>query len=133
MKTFKQFILEAATYNVPVVSIEKTQVDLDDPNTVNEINKNLSIVLSKDFANIGEGLNAAKKVLTMYGIELPKIDFNHEDKGKEVISIGQYKSSGESHFNVTGPFQEKNEHHNFIFTYELKDGKYDVHAEVHKK
>ena len=33
----------------------------------------LSIALSKDFANIGQGLNAAKKVLTMYGIELPEI------------------------------------------------------------
>ena len=131
MKTFKQFIFESGI-NVPVVSIEKTEVDLDNPNTVNEINKNLSIALSKDFANAGEGLNAAKKVLTMYGIELPKIDFNSEDKGSVKVLIGQYTSSGESHYNVTPPFSERNTNHSFTFTYELKDGRYDVHAEVHK-
>lgn len=132
MKTFKQFISEAGV-NVPVVSIEKTQVNINEPETVNEINKNLSIALSKDFVNCGEGLNAAKKVLTMYGIELPKIDFNHEGKGKVTVPISQFRSSGENHHNVTAPFGEKNEHHTFTFNYELKDGRYDVHAEVSRK
>ena len=131
MKTFKQFVSEV--YNVPVVSIDKRQVDLNDPETVNEINKNLAIALSKDFSNIGEGLNGAKKILTMYGIELPKIDFKDQKKGSIVVSIGQYKTSGESHSNISGPFQEKNENHNFKFTYELKDGVYDIHSEVVEK
>ena len=131
MKTFREFVSEA--YNVPVVTIDKTMVNLNDPETVNEINKNLSIVLSKDFSNIGEGLNSAKKVLTMYGIEVPKIDFKSETKGKATVSIGQYKTSGESDYNISGPFQEKNENHTFSFYFELKDGSYDVHAEVAKK
>lgn len=129
MKTFKEFISEIS-YNVPVVSIDKNQVDIDDENTVNELNKNLSIALSKDFSNSGEGLNAAKKILTMYGIELPEIDFKNKKEGSVSIPISQYKSSGESHFSVTAPFTEKNEKHKFTFNYSLKDGKYDVSAEV---
>jgi len=129
MKTFREFISEIS-YNVPVVSIDKNQVDIDDENTVNELNKNLSIALSKDFSNSGEGLNAAKKILTMYGIELPEIDFKNKKEGSVSIPISQYKSSGESHFNVTAPFTEKNEKHKFTFNYSLKDGKYDVSAEV---
>lgn len=131
MKTFKQFFTEI--YDVPVVSLEKNQVEIDDSETVNEINKNLQRILSRNFVNIGEGLNAAKKVLTMYGIELPQITFKDQRKGKISVDIGQYKSSGENHYNVTGPFQEKNENHKFIFNYELKDGSYDVHAEVQEK
>jgi hypothetical protein len=129
MKTFKEFISEIS-YNVPVVSIDKNQVDLDDENTVNELNKNLSIALSKDFSNSGEGLNAAKKILTMYGIELPEIDFKNKKEGSVSIPVSQYKSSGENHFDVTAPFTEKNEKHKFTFNYSLKDGKYDVSAEV---
>jgi len=131
LKSFKEFVMEL--HDVPVVSIEKTQVELDEPETVNEINKNLQIVLSKDFANIGEGLNACKKILTMYGIELPQINFKDQNKGKILVNIGQFKSSGENHHNITGPFQERNEHHTFTFTYELINGSYDVHAEVKQK
>lgn len=129
MKSFKEFISEMG-YHVPVISIEKTEVDLNDDNTVNEINKNLSIALSKDFSNAGEGLNSAKKVLTMYGIELPEINFEHKEKGSVSVPISQFKSSGESHFNITPPMSEKNEKHKFIFNYELEDGTYDVSAEV---
>lgn len=134
MKSFKTFFSELQeSYNVPVVSIEKTQVDLDNSETVNEINKNLSIALSKDFSSIEDGLNSAKKVLTMYGIELPKLEYKFARKGKISTEIGQYKSSGENIKDVTGPFREKNEFHNFSFEYELKDGKYDVKAEVKEK
>ncbi len=133
MKTFKEFIYEQ--YNVPIANVDKTEVDLNEPATVNEINKNLSIALSKDFSNIGDGLNAAKKILTMYGIELPQIHFKDLSKGKGVVTVpvGQFKSSGENHFNVTPPFGEKNEHHQFKFTYQLGNGVYDIHAEVTQK
>lgn len=134
MKSFKKFFSELQeSYNVPVVSIEKTQVELNDPETVNEINKNLSIVLSRDFSSIEDGLNSAKKVLTMYGIELLKLEYKRDRKGKISTEIGQYKSSGENIKDVTGPFREKNEFHKFSFYYELKDGKYDVKAEVEEK
>lgn len=130
MKTFKQFYEEIIAGNVPVVSIEKNQVDLDDEETVNEVNRNLSLVLSKDFANATEGLNAARKILSMYGIELGDVNLKNDRKGKLTIPISQYKSSGESTIRITPPFFEKDARHEFTFIYELKDGKYDVHAEI---
>lgn len=131
MKSFKKLLSEL--YNVPVVTLEKNQVDLEEPETVNEINKNLSIALERNFSNIGEGLNAAKKVLTMYGIELPKIHFKDQRKGKYSVPIGQYKSSGESHFDVTAPFSEKNENNIFTFSFTLEKGSYNVTGEITKK
>lgn len=133
MKNFKEFISEL--YNVPLANIEKIEVDLDNDSTINELNKNLAISLSKDFSNIGDGLNAAKKILTMYGIELPQINFKDLSKGKGIVSIpiGQYKSSGANTFNINPPFGEKNENHIFKFTYQLGNGVYDIHAEVTKK
>lgn len=134
MKSFKKFFSELQeSYNVPVISIEKNQVELNDPETVNEINKNLSIALAKDFSSVEDGLNSAKKVLSMYGIELPKIQHRVDKKGTISVEIGQYKSSGENIKDVSGPFQEKNEFHKFLFRYELKDGTYDAKAEVKLK
>lgn len=135
MKTFKTFLktLKESAFNVPVVSIEKTEVDLDNDDCINEINKNLSIVLTRDFSNVGDGLNTAKKVLSMYGIELPDVEVENNKKGTIKVSIAQFRSSGENHHNVTPPFFEKNEKHFFVYNYNLKDGKYDVSAEVYKK
>lgn len=131
MKTFKVFYKEAsAGYdNVPVVSIEKNQVDLNDEKTLFELNRNISLALSKDFSSAEEGLLAAKKILTMYGIEIPEQHF-YGKKGKISVPVCQYKSSGESHFDVTSPFSEKNEKHTFVYSFELKDGVFDVHGEV---
>lgn len=129
MKTFKQLMEDVAT-NVPVVSIEKSEVDMDNEETVNEINRNLSIVLSRDFANIGEGLNSAKKILSMYGVELPDLQLKNNKSGSISVPIAQFRSSGEDHHNVTPPFYEKNHKHNFTFKYNLINGKYDVSAEV---
>jgi predicted RNase H-like HicB family nuclease len=129
MKTFKQLYEEIST-NVPVVSLEKNQVDLDDEQTVNEINRNLAITLEKAFSNLDEALNAAKKILSMYGIQLPKFDYSDLKKGKIVIPISQFKSSGESHYDVTAPFSERTEKHKFTFNYLLSGGIYDVEADV---
>jgi hypothetical protein len=130
MKFYKRIMNEDVATNVPVVSIEKNQVDLDDEDTINEINRNLSIVLSKDFASVGEGLTSTKKILSMYGIELPYFEIKNNKKGVLSTPISQFRSSGESHFAVTPPFYEKNFKNRFTYKYELKDGKYDVNAEV---
>lgn len=129
MKTFKELLEDVAT-NVPVISIEKNEVDMDNVETVNEINRNLSMVLSKDFINVAEGLNSAKKILSMYGIELPDVKPRNDRKGTITTPIAQFRSSGEDHYTVTPPFYEKNHKHTFTYNYELKDGKYDVSAEV---
>jgi hypothetical protein len=131
MKKFKEFVLE--NYNAPIVSIEKTKVDLDDPETVNEINKNLSIATSIGFSDLGEAFDKIRKVLSMYSIELGKVEGTFAKKGSINIPISTHKSSGENHRNVTKPFGEFDEHHIFKFKFELVNGKYVVDAEVVKK
>lgn len=130
MKSFKDFLLEL--YNVPVIAPEKTQVDINDEDTINEVNKNLSIALSMDFTNVSAGINAARKVLSLYGIEIPQTDLLDRSGGKISVPISQYRSSGESHFDVTGPFQEKNDKHIFEFLFKLENGSYDCSALIKK-
>ena len=131
MKSFKSYISEH--YNFPVVSIEKHNVNLDDPSTLNELNKNIDIEMSVGFTNLGDALNKAKKVLSMYGIELDKVEFNDEKTGSLRIPFTTAKSSGESHKKVTAPFGEFNEHHIFKFDFNLVDGVYKISAEVVEK
>ncbi len=131
MKTFKTFVSE--NYNVPVVSIEKTRVDFDDPETLNELNKNLDISLSTGFANLGDALNKAKKILSMYGVEIGRVNLSDEKKGTLNISITTHKDSGENYKNVTKPFEEFDENHIFKLNFEILDGVYKVSADVTKK
>lgn len=131
MKRFS-LLLEELGYNVPVVSIEKTQVNLDDEDTVNELNRNLSLVLQKDFINVADGLNTAKKILSMYGIELPYLEIKNDRKGKFEVPVKQYEISGETHRTVTPPFSSKFETL-FTFEYQLKGGKYEVSAFIDRK
>ena len=132
MKTFRQYISELQA-NVPVISINRTMVDLDDPETVNEMNKNLSVALATGFSELGEALNKAKKILTMYGVEIGKVEDTYAKKGSLSIPISRHKSSGENHKNVTKPFGEFDEEHTFKFDFELIDGVYKIDAEVVKK
>lgn len=131
MKSFKTFIEE--NYNSPVVSIEKTKVDLDDDATLNELNKNLDIVLSVGFSNLDDALNKAKKILTMYGVEIGPIDINDEKKGSISIPITTHKDSGENFKFVSKPFEEFDENHIFKINFERIEGIYKVSAGVEKK
>ena len=132
MKKFKDFVLEL--YHAPIISVEKHHNDISNEETINEINKNLSIALSVNFPNIEQGFDKAKKVLSMYGLELPSVKFKDEKKGSVNVPIAQKYSSGESIYDVTAPFQEKSpEKHYFVFSYVLEDGTYDIFAEVRKK
>lgn len=132
MKSFKEYISEIQC-NAPIVSINKTMVDLDDPETVNEMNKNLSIATSAGFSELGEAFDKVRKILSMYSIELGKVQETFAKKGSLTVPISTHKSSGENHKNVTKPFGEFDENHIFKFNFELNNGRYDVKAEVIKK
>lgn len=131
MKNFKQFVSEL--YNTNVVSIEKNHNNINTEETLNELNKNLAIAVAGDFSNIGEALHKVKKILTMYGIEIGKVDISNEKSGNISIPVGKFSSSGEGFSKVTGPNQEDNETHRFNFKFSAKDGKYDVSASVVKE
>lgn len=131
MKSFKSFIEE--NYNSTVVSIEKNDVDLDNEETINELNKNLEIVLSVGFSNLESALNKAKKVLSMYGVEIGPVNINDEKKGSITIPITTHKDSGENFKFVSKPFGEFDENHIFKLSFERIDGIYKVSAGVNKK
>lgn len=131
MKSFKQFFSEVQLH-VPIIPVEVTKFDLNDDATINELNKNLAVTMSVGFSNIEEAFNKVRKVLSMYSIQLPQTTFDDDMKGTIEVPLDQSEESGESHFDVTGPFQEKTKRHKLKFNYELKDGYYDANAEVVK-
>ena len=131
MKSYRTFISEL--YNAPLLSVDKHKADINNEETLNELNRNISVALSKDFSNVGEALSSVKKILSMYSIELPQINLTDKSSGKISVDVSMFSSSGENHKTVTKPFGEKNENHKFVFIYKLVDGKYDVHAEVLRK
>jgi hypothetical protein len=73
MKTFKQFISEIQAH-VPVVSIDRQYVNINDPETIDEINKNLGIETATGFSDVREALNKIRKILDMYQLNLEKTD-----------------------------------------------------------
>jgi hypothetical protein len=90
MKKFNDFIVECGCGNVPVVSLSKTMVNLTTPDTRNEINRNISAELSSEFMSPAGAWMKIGKVLSMYNIFLPKIDFFKEREGEKIIAIQQF-------------------------------------------
>lgn len=126
MKSFKEFILEYG-YNTAVTSIDKMTVNLDDPHTITELNKNLSISLSRGFSNPLEALHSAKKILSMYGLELPKVEFHPKEEGVEKFELVHHHVSGET-MNAEEPKNKKNK--TLILKYKLDQGKFIADARV---
>ena len=89
MLRFSDFIAEGG-YGVPVVSLSKDKVDLAKADTRNEINRNISAELSRDWMNPYGGWSRVRKVLAMYNIFLPNIIFRDEEEGEEVVAIQQF-------------------------------------------
>jgi hypothetical protein len=89
MLKFKDFIVENG-HNVPVVSLSKDEVDLNKAETRNEINRNLAAGLSRHWMNPYGGWVKAGKILSMYNIFLPKVTFNNDEEGEEVVAINQF-------------------------------------------
>lgn len=89
MIKFREFINEGG-YNVPVVSLDKEKVNLSNKSTRNEINRNLAAVLSSGSTNPYGSWIRVSKVLSMYGINLPKVVFQDAEEGEEVVEIQQF-------------------------------------------
>ncbi len=127
MKTFKSFVSEL--YHVPQIPVEKHTVNIHSNEGMEELNKNLSTAMAVDFSHPSEGMNKAKKVLSMYGIEIEHPEMKSMTKG--VVSVPFSLAS--THDEFDGPEKEGNETHVFSYTYNLKDGKFDTKAKVSKK
>lgn len=86
---FRDFLNEGG-YHVPVVSISKDKVDLSKDKTRDEVNRNLSASLSREWINPYSGLLVVSKILSMYGVTLPKIILDDDVEGEIIIVISQF-------------------------------------------
>ena len=89
MYKFGEFVAEGG-YGVPVVSISKDKVDLSKDATRNEINRNISAELSRHWMSPYGGWMKVRRILEMYSINLPKVIFEDEIDGEEVVALSQF-------------------------------------------
>ena len=132
MLNFGEFITEGG-FNIPVVSISREKVDLDKDATRNEINRNLSAELSHHWNTPYSGWMKVGRILAMYSITLPKVIFEDDIEGEEIVALSQFGQrwgadlSGE----VSQPNDPDEEEYYLYFSYGLADsGFYETYAVV---
>ena len=149
MKSFKQYIVEGG---VPIVSTSReVKANLDEPETLDELNRFLAQVTAAGFVNPYSALQSVSKTLSTYGIVLPSVLYLPEPAGEEVFEVEQWGvHPGYSHKftdhdelgiqtnpgivpyqNVKGAAEENGESLYVYFTYEMNvNGTYDTFCMV---
>jgi hypothetical protein len=132
MLRYGEFIAEGG-YNVPVVSISKDEVNLSDEKTRNEINRNLSAELSVQWTNPYGGWLKVRRILELYSIFLPKVTFQNELDGEEVIALSQFGGAHGAELNgtVTSPNDGDESEYYLYYSYGIGDsGFYETYASI---
>jgi len=130
MLKFGEFISEGG-YNVPVVSISKDKVDLAKESTRNEINRNIAAELSRQWVNPYGGWMKVSRILEMYSIFLPKVIFDDESEGEEVVALDQFGArwGAELNGNVTSPNHGDETEYYLYYNYGISEsGFYETYA-----
>lgn len=122
MFKFKEYLTEGG-YGVPIVSISKDKVDLEKESTRNEINRNIAAELSRQFTNPYNGWSKIGRILEMYGIFLPRIIFEDEEEGEEVIALSQFgdKWGADITGKVTSPHHTDDAEFFLYYSYGISD------------
>mgnify|MGYP003332380406 FL=1 len=131
MFRFKQFVDEG--YNVPVVSIDKEKADMAKGDTRNEINRNLAASLSRNFVNPYGGWVSIRKILDQYGIFLPKIVFQDQEDGEEIVALNQFGDKWGATLDgvVTSPNDSAEEDYYLYYSFGRDEsGFYDIFAKI---
>jgi hypothetical protein len=123
MLKFGEFSTEGG-YHMPVVSISKDEVDLSKEETRNEMNRNISAELSRHFMNPYGAWLKIGKILEMYSIFLPKVIFNDEMEGEEVVAIQQFGGQWGADLSgkVTTPNSPDDTEYYLYYSYGIDDG-----------
>lgn len=132
MLKFGEFISEDG-YGVPVISISKDKVDLEKDSTRNEINRNIAQELSQQFVNPYSGWLKVGRILQMYSIFLPRIIFDDEEEGEQIVSINQFgdKWGADLTGKVTSPSQSDDEEFFLYYSYGItKSGFYKMYSVI---
>jgi hypothetical protein len=125
MLAFRRYVSECGDgLAMPVISISKETVGLDQEETRDEINDNLYAALEPNFLNPYVAWIRASKLLALYGIALPRVIFDDIMDGEEVVAISQF---GNKH----GETDEPDGEYYFYFSYGIgEDGNYECYAVV---
>lgn len=123
MKTYKKFISEL--YNAPVVNVSSTGYDTDIPEIKNELNRNLDLILSRQFVTVEEAIHTVRKLLSNYNLDLPQVDIDDVKEGSLKLDVN-YNHTGMDEFD--GEF--KPDRKQLIFSFKLIDGLYKCIAEL---
>lgn len=135
MIRFKEFVSieenEDGEDGLAVAPISKDTTDLSNIETIDEINSNLSSGLDFPWLNPYGGWMRASKLLSMYGISLPKVIFKDMVDGEEIVPISQFgEKVGAGLCGRVDMIPEDSEHF-FYYSYGINEnGMYDCFATV---
>ena len=90
MKSFKEFLTESGTHGVPVISTDKNNADLKIKSTIDELNRSLLQVSGVGFVNPYNALEKISKVVSSYGLNIPRINSLSEPGGRVIIEFSQF-------------------------------------------
>jgi hypothetical protein len=133
MLSFKQFIVEDRDFTIPIAHIEKSGSNLADKITRQELNHNLALTVNGNCMNPYSAWIRSSKVLSLFGITLPKVLFHDLEVGEEIVHIDQFGAHSGAELN--GTIEKVNSvdevEYYFYFSYEMKDnGYYDIEAMI---
>lgn len=135
MRTFKEFLKESGTYGGRVISTDKNFIDLKTKETLNELNRSLLQVSGAGFVNPYNALEKVSKVLSSYGLYIPRMNILNEPSGQVVFEMQQFGGfTGQSlkydnsvngiqtSYQMTLPNQESPDPKYFLFfTYQMNE------------
>jgi hypothetical protein len=133
MLGFKQFVVEDRDFTIPIAHIEKSGSNLADKITRQELNRNLALAVNGNYMNPYSAWIRSSKVLSLFGITLPKVVFHDLEVGEEIVHIDQFGARSGAELN--GTVEKMNNldevQHYFYFSYEMNDnGYYDIEAMI---
>lgn len=121
MLSFREFIEE---HTIPVVYISKNQVDLAKESTRNELNRNLAASFASEISSPYVGWTKLDKILAMYHIIVPRINFEEGEDGEYVLAISQFggKFGASMDGTITSPNEPDQADYFLYYSYALGGG-----------
>lgn len=127
MKKFKEYMSEETN---PFALTDKGLVNIDDPGVKENLNALIDGATRKSFVTPYIGLEAIRKVLANYHINIPRYTFSEGEHGFTAFEINQF---GEKMgMNNDGEVVVKNDSPYYLFfEYEINDnGMFEIYSEI---
>lgn len=125
MKTFKEYISEAFSL-APVVDLTTNGTDVKIQEVKNQLNRNIDLTLRQNFQTVDEALSKLSKILAMYNLDIPRVEFGDLKQNSLKIPVGL---KGIVWDEFAGKLEQLNPYY-LKFSYVLNDGLYKCSAEL---